>query len=66
MTVEQIPRLPARQQRSELAGNQFVQIEKGNALDRFQGPPYLFPTSGRIRSIQHIDEGSFEVGNPDM
>jgi hypothetical protein len=32
VTIEQISRLSTRQQRSELAGGQFMQIENGNIL----------------------------------
>src|SRR5660398_321856 len=39
-----------------------VEIEE---LNRFQGPPYLFPTSGQVRPVQHVDKGSFQVGYPD-
>src|SRR5680860_1397241 len=39
-----------------------VEIEE---LNRFQGPPYLFPTSGQVRPVQHVDKGSFQVGYHD-
>ncbi len=40
-----------------------IQVEE---LNRFQGPPYLFPTARQIRPVQHVDEGSFKVGHPEF
>jgi hypothetical protein len=48
---------------SQSIGNQGVEIEELNHLQR---SPYLFPTAGLVRRIEHIDHRAFKCGDANL
>ncbi|MBN2541658.1 hypothetical protein JXI42_02225 [bacterium] len=46
--------------------NVFDDLIQVKELNRFQGSPYLFPTTRQVRSVKYVDKSSFEVGYPEF